>query len=701
MKTIKLSEMSQQEKKDILRMYGMERSKIATEQSKIYCPDCGEEIWDVPKPGAEVLYKCWNCNKRFDYYADANGNIIDRQEDKEASMERSKISVQDMKHLTPRSTSIININHPEWGTFGVMDDHGEYYDIQGDAGGRILSKDEAGKEWKVVDRTASVKTAEMTNEEQEYINETYGIQITPELNDIYWTDSQPINETIVDNIVDYLEKQGYDVVNFFTSALDQTKEELEQEGKQYYAWIEWEDKIDKAASLKTASKQPEDIHFDDVFDLAQAQKAVQGAYDEIAGNKDYEGETGKYTYIVETLTSEYSGINGAHYFLQELDVEHNEDDEFIWETAEEIGERLADEANEKITIKTKPGFENWTLFCGYPEFGGGLSIMLLVETSDILEGEDKSASLKTAKWKVEMRMVGGWDDPEWTIDDKPMVFDSKVEAQKEIDELIAETKEAVELGHMDEAYSEDDFRIVPIKTQEASLKTAMETSEDSNDIMTCPNCGKPTRITTTTAYYPHEGVSYSWLVPGKQHCEFCKHPLIDADYQEEFVHEASLKTAHVSEGYVVIPGKTKDEENPYAGEEVEWHMFDKDVGRGEDVDEVEMTWVDEALQQDDKARQWLVDNEDGVLDLIYDDIELAQENEEEFGDLDVEGKTDKMEFNSRTAGIFNYVERDTYRKIAGADVGTVWFVYTDEQGRRFIAKKNGKNKGQTPQNMVR
>lgn len=54
-----------------------------------------------------------------------------------------------MRELPVRRVSIENIDHPEWGTFGVMEDHGLYYDIY-NRGGRILSKDEAVKHWRVV-----------------------------------------------------------------------------------------------------------------------------------------------------------------------------------------------------------------------------------------------------------------------------------------------------------------------------------------------------------------------------------------------------------------------------------------------------------------------------------------------------------------------------------------------------------------------
>lgn len=54
-----------------------------------------------------------------------------------------------MKNLKPRKTTIENKDHPEWGTFGVYEDCGEYYEIHGRGGSRILFKSEAEKFWKV------------------------------------------------------------------------------------------------------------------------------------------------------------------------------------------------------------------------------------------------------------------------------------------------------------------------------------------------------------------------------------------------------------------------------------------------------------------------------------------------------------------------------------------------------------------------
>lgn len=49
-----------------------------------------------------------------------------------------------------RRCSIRCKTNPEWGTWGVYEDHGLWFDIHGRSGGRILSKSEADKFWEVV-----------------------------------------------------------------------------------------------------------------------------------------------------------------------------------------------------------------------------------------------------------------------------------------------------------------------------------------------------------------------------------------------------------------------------------------------------------------------------------------------------------------------------------------------------------------------
>jgi hypothetical protein len=54
------------------------------------------------------------------------------------------------QQIKVRACQIINTAHPDWGTFGVMEDHGYYYAIRGGGGSRVLSKSEADRFWKVL-----------------------------------------------------------------------------------------------------------------------------------------------------------------------------------------------------------------------------------------------------------------------------------------------------------------------------------------------------------------------------------------------------------------------------------------------------------------------------------------------------------------------------------------------------------------------
>lgn len=53
------------------------------------------------------------------------------------------------EQIKVRACSIICNDHPEWGTWGVMEDKGMFFEIHGRSGGRVLSKEEADKFWSV------------------------------------------------------------------------------------------------------------------------------------------------------------------------------------------------------------------------------------------------------------------------------------------------------------------------------------------------------------------------------------------------------------------------------------------------------------------------------------------------------------------------------------------------------------------------
>jgi hypothetical protein len=54
------------------------------------------------------------------------------------------------QQIRVRACQIICNEHPEWGTWGVMEDRGEYFEIHGDRGGRVLFKSEADQSWSIV-----------------------------------------------------------------------------------------------------------------------------------------------------------------------------------------------------------------------------------------------------------------------------------------------------------------------------------------------------------------------------------------------------------------------------------------------------------------------------------------------------------------------------------------------------------------------
>lgn len=72
------------------------------------------------------------------------------------------------------------------------------------------------------------------------------------------------------------------------------------------------------------------------------------------------------------------------------------------------------------------------------------------------------------QWKVEHQFSYGWDDAGWTISDvknpsksEPMRFNSKKEAEAEINDFIKDQNEAFKRGDMDSKYSRSDYRAVP------------------------------------------------------------------------------------------------------------------------------------------------------------------------------------------------------------------------------------------------
>ena len=68
------------------------------------------------------------------------------------------------------------------------------------------------------------------------------------------------------------------------------------------------------------------------------------------------------------------------------------------------------------------------------------------------------------KWTVEALFTYGWDNASWQDEEgKPLVYDSKEEANKAIDEFIQDVHEAVLKGDMDSEVNREEYRAVPVK----------------------------------------------------------------------------------------------------------------------------------------------------------------------------------------------------------------------------------------------
>ena len=61
-------------------------------------------------------------------------------------------------------------------------------------------------------------------------------------------------------------------------------------------------------------------------------------------------------------------------------------------------------------------------------------------------------------YKVEQQFISGWDDAPWSVDNIPMRFATKAEAQTEIDELCAPDEIGDFIPH-----EQSEYRIVEVK----------------------------------------------------------------------------------------------------------------------------------------------------------------------------------------------------------------------------------------------
>lgn len=55
-----------------------------------------------------------------------------------------------MENIVVRGTTIICKDNPEWGTWGIMEDCGDWFEIRNSRGTRVLFKSEFLEHWEVV-----------------------------------------------------------------------------------------------------------------------------------------------------------------------------------------------------------------------------------------------------------------------------------------------------------------------------------------------------------------------------------------------------------------------------------------------------------------------------------------------------------------------------------------------------------------------
>ena len=70
-----------------------------------------------------------------------------------------------------------------------------------------------------------------------------------------------------------------------------------------------------------------------------------------------------------------------------------------------------------------------------------------------------------SRYRVDTRVVNGWEDC-WTADGLPWRFDTRKEAQDEIDDHVEATNDAVAAGFVDSGCCKADFNIVKMEADE-------------------------------------------------------------------------------------------------------------------------------------------------------------------------------------------------------------------------------------------
>lgn len=70
--------------------------------------------------------------------------------------------------------------------------------------------------------------------------------------------------------------------------------------------------------------------------------------------------------------------------------------------------------------------------------------------------------IKPRRFEVQTRFFPDLWENCWTVDDVPLTFSTRAEAESEVEAFLAEIADAVAVGDMADGYDREDFRIVEV-----------------------------------------------------------------------------------------------------------------------------------------------------------------------------------------------------------------------------------------------
>ena len=106
--------------------------------------------------------------------------------------------------------------------------------------------------------------------------------------------------------------------------------------------------------------------------------------------------------------------------------------------------------------------------------GGGPIGICLERNNQFIIGDSITNIVRKPGFIVLLVLGIGGYQPVFADDGMLMFFNSEAEAQGEIDDCVSGTEEAVAHGHMDEAYTKDDYTIAPAFLEGTTITSIWE-----------------------------------------------------------------------------------------------------------------------------------------------------------------------------------------------------------------------------------